>query len=273
MLANQPNLTLRLCLCCFFCLIMTSTSHAFTSWQGSYLGAYLGGGYASQDINTHAGSVNASSYFSSTSDTQAVSRSGSPNNTTNNAIFGVSVGHDIAWHQWVYGAVVDLGAMPINTTHTTNQATLPSSGDTYTLYTAMSTNWLMTLRGRLGCSTILFQHPSLIYASGGLAISQVKINNHYSDNSALSGLGSSQAAENLLGWAAGVGLEMATFDNATMNIEYLYIQFPGANTTANISNSVAGFGIPQQSLTSPLTSSGSMSASLIRFGINYRFDV
>lgn len=250
-----------------------SKVYAFSDWQGSYLGLYTGGNFASQDYSTNAGGVTASSYFTTGSDVSAINQAASPNRHASNIIYGFSGGHDYLWQQWIYGIVLDYGAMPINTSQTISGATLPSASDTYTVYTSMSTNWLMTLRGRVGYPMSLFSRPSLIYATGGLAITQVSIHNNYSDNSSLSGTGSSQNAENMIGWAGGVGMEMFIFNHTTLNLEYLYVQFPSANSTATISNSAAGFGVPAHSLSNPLSTNGDMATNLIRLGVNYRFDV
>lgn len=251
-----------------FCV---SNSFAFTSWQGPYVGAYAGAGFAYHDYSANAGSVTTNSYFTTNNDINAVQQAGSPNEYPNSAVFGITAGHDFTWQQIVLGVVFDYGTLPIDSSHTVN-ATLSSNGAPYQLYTTMSTNWLMTFRGRLGYPTVILERPSLIYATGGLAITQVKINNHYSDTSALNGVGNSYSSENLLGWTAGVGVEMLTLPNTTFDVEYLYTQLPAANTTTNISNSAAGFGIPANSLTSALASSGCLETNVFRVGVNYRFD-
>jgi outer membrane immunogenic protein len=252
-------------------IFFASNSFAFTSWQGPYLGAYGGAGFAYHSYSANAGSVTTTSYFSSANDISAVQQAASPNEYPSSAVFGITAGHDFTWQQIVYGVVFDYGALPLSSSHTVN-ATLPSNGAAYNLYTAMSTNWLMTFRGRLGYPTTLFARPSLIYATGGLAITQVKINNHYTDTSSLNGVGNSHSSENLIGWTAGAGIEMLTLPNTTFDFEYLYTQLPAANTTANISNSAAGFGIPANSLTSALASKGCLETNVFRVGINYRFD-
>ena len=270
MFVNKSLILLSSCGLTLFC---ASNTFALNSWQGSYLGAYLGAGVAYHDYSATAGGVSANTYFSSANDISAVNQAASPNETPSNAIFGITAGHDYLWKQIVYGVVFDYGAMPLNSSHTASGVSLPSSGDPYQVYTAMSTQWLMTLRGRLGYPTVIYEHPSLFYVTGGLAATQVKISNNYSDTSALSGAGSSQSAENLFGWTAGAGVEVAVFPQTTFDFEYLFIELPSANTTANITNTAAGFGIPANSLSSPLASSGSVTTSLFRVGMNYRFDV
>jgi outer membrane immunogenic protein len=241
------------------------------NWQGPYAGAFVGGAFGSNHISSGAGTVTSTSYFATTADVNAVNNAGSYSKNPDTAILGVVAGHDWAREHLVFGVAVDYSAMPLNSSKKTNGLTYPDSTDIFAVSTTISTNWLFTLRGRIGYQTV-WRWPSLLYLTGGMAITQLKINNSFSDRSSLAGNGSSQQSSNQIGWTGGAGLEVASCDHMTVNLEYLYIQVPSVNSSASITNTNAGFGIPARSLTSNLSTSGQFHAGLLTIGINYRFD-
>lgn len=267
---NSANLLIIL----FMCLLGLTPSlgrAASSFWQGPYTGINVGGAFSSQDISTQIGSVTNSSYFTSSSDINAVSNASSANQNRQSLITGIQAGHDWAWDQFTYGVAADYSLLPLSSSNRSSQL-LSDNSTTYSVYTAMSTNWLFTLRGRFGYQTIFKNHPSLLYITGGMAMSQVNVNNSYSDNAALAGVGGQNNSQNEIGWTVGAGVEIASFGRTTVNLEYAYIHLPTVKTTSTISNSTAGFGIPAQSLSSPFTTSGDFHASLFRLGVNYRFE-
>lgn len=255
----------------FFSLPASTVLAASYPWQGSYVGAYFGGGLGNNHLSTTAGNVTDSSYFTTSADIHAVNNGGTFTHHPSSIIAGIQAGHDWARNQIVYGVVFDYGALPLNSSKRVSNLPYPDNSTTYSVYTSMSTNWLLTLRGRLGYQAQL-HWQSLLYLTGGLALTQLKINNNYSDNSSLLGAGRNSNAENKIGWAAGAGIELLSHNNMSINVEYLYVQVPSVKTTSFISNTEAGFGIPVQSLNSSFTSTGQFHASLLKIGLNYRFD-
>ncbi len=257
----------------FISLFTVFPLNAFTdvpNWQGFYLGAYLGGGVGNAHFSTNTGSITDSSYFTTAEDINATNNAGSSQNTPVSITAGIQAGHNWIWKQMVYGVVADVGVLPLITSTQVNSV-YPDTSDNHSIYTSLTTHWLFSLRGRLGYQTVLHSSPSLLYLTGGIAVTQLKVTNHFSDNSPLAGSGGGSLSENQIGWTAGAGIELASFAQATLNLEYLYIYIPSVTTTSSISNSVAGFGIPAQSLSSPFTTTGSLHTNLIRLGLNYRF--
>lgn len=81
----------------------------------------------------------------------------------------------------------------------------------------IDTNWLATLRGRLGYST----GPALLYVTGGAA--WVDLKDSWQGTSA-NNLGNSvSSSKTLSGWTAGGGIETVLADNWTSRSEYLYV--------------------------------------------------
>lgn len=107
-----------------------------------------------------------------------------------------------------------------------------------------SNEWLGTVRGRLGFAW----DRVLLFGTGGLAFGDVK---------ATSALGASDSSE--LGWTAGGGVEVGITESLTAKIEYLYVDLQNGSCTG-------GCGAP------PAPVSVSFTSSLVRGGLNYKFN-
>lgn len=249
----------------------TSALAAVSSWQGPYIGAYVGGGFGNTSISTNAGTVTDTSYFSNAADINAVNRAGTSTNTPNAIIGGIQIGHDWVWQQIIYGVAIDYGALSLSSAKHVRSNAYSDNSSQYSLHTAMSSNWLFTLRGRLG-HQVMLRWPSLLYLTGGMAITQLKLSNQFSDNSSYNGVGGNRIFSNQIGWTAGVGIELAAFRQVSVDLEYLYVRMPSVKVTSAIFNAEGGFGIPAQSLTNPFITTGQFHASLLRLGLNYRFE-
>jgi outer membrane immunogenic protein len=255
----------------FFSLSLISTSVSAATWQGPYVGAFLGEGFGNNHTSTSTGSVTDTSYFTTPADINSVNNAGTSTKNPASMIVGIQAGHDWVWKQMVYGVAFDYSTLPLSSSTNVSNNTYPDSSDQYSIYTSMSTNWLFTLRGRLGYQTML-HWPTLFYLTGGMALTQLKVNNSFSDNSAFSGAGGTSNSENKIGWTAGAGIELASFKHVSVDLEYLYVHMPSVKTNSSITNTEPGIGIPAQSLTSTFSTTGNFHASLIKLGLNYRFD-
>lgn len=252
---------------------------ASTNWQGPYVGAYVGGALGNNHTSTNTGSVTGSSYFTSAADINAVNSAGTSGNNSFTTNIGIQAGQNWLWKQMVYGVVADYGVLPLSTSESAHNKTYPSIANQYSVYTAMSTNWLFTLRGRVGYPTTLYwprfsirEWPSLLYFTGGMALTQLKVNNSFSDNTSNAGTGGTSTAENKIGWTIGAGVELVSSSHTSVDIEYLYVHVPSVTTTSTVYNSTAGFGIPAHSLNSSFTTTGDFYASLLKVALNYRFN-
>lgn len=254
-----------------FIVIPNSVFAAPSIWQGPYIGVYLGGGIGNNHASTNVGMLTDASYFTTSADINAVNDSGTSTNTPSSVIGGIQVGHDWAWQQMVYGVIFDYGAMPLSASKKANNLSYPDNPNAYSMYTSIDTNWLLTFRGRLGYQALL-HWPSLVYVTGGMALTQLKVKNNFSDNSSLAGGGSGSVSNNQIGWTAGFGVELAALNHMSINFEYLFVDVPSVKVSSFISNTQGGFGVPEQSLTSPFTTKGQFYANLLKVEINYRFD-
>lgn len=240
------------------------------TWRGPYVGAYFGAGFGIGVVSTNVGTVTDTSYFQNVGDINLVTNAGASVQNPITGLIGVEAGHDWVWRQMVYGFVTDYGAFIFDSSRG-QSGNYPSSPNAYSINTSIDTNWLFTLRARLGYALPL-HWPTLLYFTGGMAITQLQVSNNFSDNAPLEGAGGSSIAQDQIGWAAGLGIEVATIHQLFVNFEYLCVSFPTLTNFSSISNSQAGFGIPLQSLTSPFSTTVNFHANLLKVGLSYRFD-
>jgi outer membrane immunogenic protein len=142
------------------------------------------------------------------------------------------------------------------------------SGQSFAATTSVDTNWLFTARPRIGW---LIQPQLLVYATGGLAVTSLKVGNNVSDNCAavvLCGLpnlaGASSGSETMAGYAVGGGGEWAFNPHWSVKGEYLYVNFGSVSST--LTTNLAGAAVPNT-----MTTSAKLSASIARLGLNYKF--
>jgi outer membrane immunogenic protein len=194
----------------------------------------------------------------------------------NGGVFGGQIGYN--WQvdpRWVLGLEADAqwtgergrSNDPLGTT----RVTLPG-GDFNVVTTASIANetklpWFATFRGRVG----LLADPSLLlYATGGLAVGEVKLTSTGTVTAQLFGPGAlgttpvglpvtvtttATGSETRVGWTAGVGIEKKFDKNWSAKLEYLYLDL----------GSTTYFG------GTPSSSTFSFRDQIVRAGINYQF--
>lgn len=242
-----------------------------TTWQGGpYIGAYLGEAFGSDHITTNAASVTDTDLANPTN-INSINNAGTYNNSPNSMIAGIQAGQDWVWKKIVYGVVLDYSTLPLSSSKSVNNVAYSNGDGQYSINTAMSTNWLFTLRGRLGYQFMLSRQPSLLYVTGGMALTNLKVTNNFNDTSSLERSGASETSNNQIGWTVGAGIEVPLYQHVSANLEYSYIDVPSVNTTSTISNTAPGFAIPVGSQTSSFSTTGQFHASLLKLGLKYLF--
>lgn len=135
---------------------------------------------------------------------------------------GITAGYNWQSGQFVFGGETDLQISSADDTFAPWQFTNP---------------WFGTLRGRAGYAI----NNILLYGTLGLAYGGVTAN--------VAGLSESHT---LLGWTAGLGMEVGMGANWSVKAEYLYIDLNDTFYTVTGTNN-------------------GMESNLLRFGVNYRF--
>jgi outer membrane immunogenic protein len=147
--------------------------------------------------------------------------------------------------QWAVG-----GPVPI----------LTGAGGVYTSSGTVTSNWLYTLRPRVG----FVNGNMLTYLTAGLAVTNFRFSESITLGSGLTPNGPSlagSASNTVAGWVAGGGVEYALSYNWFIKAEYLYASF--SNQTA--AQTTGGF----PSLTG--TATANLNANILRGGFDYRF--
>jgi outer membrane immunogenic protein len=198
------------------------------SWTGCYLGIEGGGIFANETV------VNTSS--ANFGDTVA-------NIHPSGGLFGGTLGCNYQISYFVIGIENDISWTGLHGTG----GDQPPFNTTFTH--SFSTNWLDTLRGRVGVTA----GSALLYATGGAAFTRV--------NDSASGGGQFVSARaDLTGWTAGVGAEYMFAPQWSVKAEFLYVDFPRVHDAFDTASGGFFVGVNTR-----------LTENIVRAGINYRF--
>jgi outer membrane immunogenic protein len=213
------------------------------NWTGFYVGAHLGGAWASRDFNQTTAIVEAGTIKSS------------------GVVGGGQLGYNWQFTNWLIGFEADIsGADLSSSTNTT-----PPVGPSVITWTD-KIDVFGTVRGRLGYVVDNW----LFYGTGGFAW----VNDKFTRNQVVAGplsppaglvLSNSQTAT---GWVAGAGVEWGFARNWTARVEYLHLDVEGQTwgfTSAIGPGGIAGtntFTVNENRLT----------IDTVRAGVNYIFN-
>ncbi len=125
-----------------------------------------------------------------------------------------------------------------------------------TVSQTQKTDWLWTLRPKIGWQTGRW----LLYATGGLAVGDVKQTVSYSDNRVPPNAASLSQSATQVGWAAGVGAGYALSPNWAIKAEWLFTDLGTVSGSKATPNGYAVIG-----------ASGKIQSNILRVGVDYRF--
>lgn len=253
------------------------------TWTGFYIGLDGGGTWGKLQI-THSPIVPAPG-LAFPVDAAALTSATSPDLKLHGWTFGGHIGYN--WQfatNWLAGLEADMsyfrlrssssGTFPFPSTLAGGALGPPTL--TFNAATSFSTDWLFTIRPRLG---VVLGDSLLAYATGGLAVTNEKVT-----QSVAAVMGTINAAidETRVGWVVGGGLEYALSRNWSIRAEYLHLDFGTASGSGNIVVPTGVLGnvlciTGQGVITGPGTITGCsissrLTAEVVRAGISYKFD-
>jgi outer membrane immunogenic protein len=193
------------------------------SWTGFYLGIAGGGGWGS---TRHTNAVNLA-----TSGTVGI----------HGGLFGGTFGYNWQTGPLVLGLEGDISWSGIRSTFTDTGSGFCTSA--FPCVTDL--RWLGTGRGRIGYA--FAQH--LLYATGGVAYGSVR--------ATVLGTCCTDETRTRTGYAVGGGFETAFYQNWSVKLEYLYVNFGTRTNYTNVGGTVA--------------ENVFLDAHILRAGLNYRF--
>jgi outer membrane immunogenic protein len=226
------------------------------TWDGPYLGVTAGGGRTGADFQT--GPVSTGTYFATTS-VPSINSTGAGSARDSGVTAGLTFGYNVQSGILVYGAEGDLDYLR-NKVSRSNTGVYPCCApSTYSLDQYAKIDGLMTLRGRTG----LGFGSSLVYLTGGAAMTSLKTGYGFTDNYGLNAQSYSTQTKPKWGWILGMGYEYALPGNMSVKAEYLHADFgdvsQGGPMTANFGSSAS------------FSQTTKVHTNIIRMGFNKKF--
>jgi outer membrane immunogenic protein len=233
------------------------------SWTGFYIG--VNAGYAWGDSNHNSilscpGAVGTCTYSipaNLATVTAAASGSVRPQSFTG----GGQAGYNWQAGAWVYGVETDLSAFKLKGSRAA-AGPFPAAASSFAVGTSLEADGLFTARARLG---VLITPAALLYATGGLAVTELKLANTFADNFTPQTLGASSNNVTKAGWAVGGGVEWKFVPQWSAKLEYMYVDFGSVSTTLVTNNA---FAFP---FVNSMSTSADLKANIVRVGLNYQF--
>jgi outer membrane immunogenic protein len=226
------------------------------SWSGCYVGANGGGSSGGSDFTTAVGNGT----HLTPADIARVEEGGIGSANSPNFIGGGQLGCNWQSGTYIYGIEGDFDYFRNNPQFINATATLSDGTTTFTVSQALTTNYLATLRPRLGVAA----DRNLFYITGGAAFTKASYTQTYLDAAAPVGTGAATGSKTLVGWTAGAGWEYAWNHSWTFRLEYLFTSFPGStNGSGQITDAAGG--------SNPLQGSANLVIQTARAGVNFKF--
>ena len=229
------------------------------NWTGFYIGLNAGGAWNESNVTSTVFSEGG--YFADTSPA-AIALAGNQNINKSGFTGGVTAGYNWQINNAVLGVETDFNYFGIKGSSTRTAVYPCCVAHTFTVNSSKSTDWLWTLRGRVG---FLVTPALLLYGTGGLAVADLKASYLFTDTFAAASE-SASISSTRYGWTAGVGGEYALLNGWSIKAEYLYVDLGRASTTStNLTTSAGPF--PAHVFTHTVD----LRSNIGRVGINYKF--
>lgn len=239
------------------------------NWTGWYVGLNAGAGWGHSDTDSvfSCPGSSGSCIYNNVLNLAAFNAAGSSSLSDTFFVGGIQTGYNWQSGSLVLGGEVDFNSFNFDQSSSVSGLVPNSySGESFSIGTEVKTNWLFTARGRLGWAIV----PTwLVYATGGLAVTDIEVSNSFSTTGigAFGGqalVGASSSSKTKAGWTVGGGVETALSRNWTVKAEYLYVDFGSVSTTLT-TNAISG------NVPNVMTASADLRANIARVGVNYRF--
>jgi outer membrane immunogenic protein len=271
----QLSSLLRLALASASSLALTTAARAESvyNWTGFYVGLNAGYAWGRSDVGTSLPCPPPPPGFGfnlclNPVVPPAVMASGSGSLNGSGFTGGVQAGYNWQSGRLVYGVEADLGAFDIAMSRQVrrNYPGFTAQGttlNTFTIGSSVDTEWLATLRGRIG----LAFHDVLLYASGGLALAKINTAHLYQDDTVPFQTSGQWGDHNVKpGFAIGAGAEWALGRSWSVKAEYLYLNFGKVTASGSIVNPS-----PLGPYVEAVSTAVDLTAHIARAGVNYRF--
>src|SRR5262249_38691167 len=132
-------------------------------------------------------------------------------------IGGLGAGYNLQRCNIVYGLEVDFDSFSTHAQNTTTVVYPDFAPTSYTIHQSIGTDWLLTVRPRLGYS---FGNV-LVYGTGGVSLTDLRYREQFTDTFAAA-LETGSRSATRFGWNVGAGVEYALTCQWSLKAEYIF---------------------------------------------------
>ena len=231
-------------------------------FNGFYVGANAGGAFGRFDAKLST-VFSPTGYFAATS-VPAIATVGNQKIEPNGFSAGGGAGFGHQWDNFYFGLEADFQTMNLSGSKT-GSAIYPCCAPTaFTITQTVETNWLFTLRPRVGW---VVGNKALLYTTLGPAFTKIKYTGLFTDTFATAHE-SAAFDQGTVGYAAGGGVEFKLSPHWSVKGEYLYLGF---NQTDIPSQNLTAFTPPIAFPSNIFQHTVDLKTQIARGGINFRF--
>lgn len=231
------------------------------TWNGFYVGLNAGGFRSGANANTSTTCTPAQCYLIDTNTTNLFNSVGSQRDNPSGFIGGAQAGFNWQINNFVAGLETDFQSFR-QVGSGSSKAVYPTLAPAaFTVSQSFSTNWLWTLRPRIGIAS----NNWLFYATGGVAVTEVNANWSFLD--VFADTEAASMSRTRAGWTVGGGVEYAMFSGWSVKAEYLHLDFGNLQTTTRNLLDSGTTPVPGQ----PFLHSISLRSDIFRVGVNHTF--
>lgn len=236
---------------------MAAPAMAQEDWTGFYVGLNGGASWGDTSLRVQVGN-GSGTIAVPPADAALINRTGSDDNNKTSFTGGIQAGYNYQSGSWLFGLETDFGFFDISQRRTNlyQSALLISPPVTYTLDQRVKTDWIWTLRPRLGYAS----GPWMGYVTGGIATSKTKLETSLADNRSPQNVARLSKDDTDTGWVGGLGGAYAFAPNMSVRGEWLYADFGKIHKTVTGTNNFV-----------TITPEASVKANIFRVGVDYKF--
>jgi len=238
------------------------------TWAGFYGGINLGGNWGTSDETldvTSAGSFFGAVCFPPTNactvNVVDVRRAGAQGFDTSGFTGGGQIGYNWQAGAAVFGIEADFDYFRSAGSGLRAVTLVSGVPGTVTVAESMSTDWLFTLRPRIGWAV----NNWLFYGTGGLAVSNLRSAWTFRETP-FGNVAANSVSDTKVGWTAGAGVETKFAGGWSLGLEYLFVHFDNISQTVPVVLPLGGGAIPQN-----FSHSADLDSNIVRVKLNYFF--
>ena len=235
------------------------------NWTGFYVGANAGGALK-RESNSLSIENDPNNYFAPAVIPE-VGHNGSGDLNASGFTGGAQIGYNRQHGSFVWGVELDFNWLDLNTRRS-SEFRYSTNNAPYSLTTQESTDWLMTVRPRVGWALDNF----LLYLTTGLAVTHSHFKQSFEEPPFTPDPVTVSASRTSVGWTVGTGVEFAFWRNWSARAEYLYARFGGTDVEGKLGGADGASGAAGSVDGAKFTNSlSALELHLFRAAINYHF--